>query len=30
MQTGDTTERKKKEENKDIKTMIKQINTTEN
>lgn len=30
MQTGDTTERKKKEENKDIKTINKQINTTEN
>lgn len=30
MQTGDTTERKKKEENKDIKTINKQINMTEN
>lgn len=30
MQMGDTTERKKKEENKDIKTINKQINTTEN
>lgn len=30
MQTGDTTERKKKEGNKDIKTINKQINMTEN
>lgn len=30
MQTGDTTERKKKVENKDIKTINKQINMTEN
>lgn len=30
MQTGDTTVRKKKEENKDIKTINKQINMTEN
>lgn len=30
MQTGDNTEKKKKEENKDIKTINKQINMTEN